>query len=95
MALPKARAARVPRRPTRTCAKTAEQASSPVKAPKITEPPRICVTIPGQLRPASALPAHPLTAGRTLTWGTPAAGRGQARVLNQAAHAAIDATLPA
>src|SRR5262249_15228269 len=36
---------------------------------------------PGNCEPTDTIPAHRLTAGRTLTGGTAAAGRGQARVL--------------
>jgi hypothetical protein len=65
-------APRVRRRPTRTCAKTAEQASSPVKAPKITEPPRICTTTPDNCEPIGPIPtplphpahAHTCTSGQ-------------------------------
>jgi hypothetical protein len=82
--------------PTRACAKTAEQASSPVKAPKITEPPRTCTTTPDNGKPAGTTPrppadhrpdAHPGTA----TAGTRAGQGAQTRP----AHAAVDARLPA
>jgi len=50
------------------------------QGPKITEPPRICTTTPGNCEPGDTIP-RPLTAGRTLTGGTAAAGRRQATVL--------------
>src|SRR5215470_15867109 len=57
------------------------QESRPVKGSKITEPPRARTATSDNCEPADTTPAHRLTAGRTLTGGTAAAGRGQARVL--------------
>ena len=71
-------APRVPRRPTRTCAKTAEQASSPVKAPKITEPPRICTTTP------DTIPRPPADRRPDAHRGTAAAGAGMPGCSSQA-----------
>src|SRR5262252_7552335 len=51
------------------------QASSPVKAPKITEPPRTCTTTP------DTIPGPPADRRPDAHRGTAAAGRGQARVL--------------
>jgi len=74
-------APRLPRRPTRAGATTAEQASSPIKAPKITEPPRICTTTPDNSEPAGTIPRPPADRRPDAHRGTAATGRGQARVL--------------
>jgi hypothetical protein len=68
-------APRAPRRPTRTRAKTAEQASSPVTAPKTTEPPGPAP------RPRDTIPRPPADRRPDAHPGTAAAGRGQLRVL--------------
>ena len=61
------RAAHVSGRPTRAFAKPAEPGKPPVKESKIAEPPRICTAVPDNCQSASASPAHPATASRTLT----------------------------
>src|SRR5262252_6271859 len=92
MALSKARAARVPRRPTGRCAKTAEQASSLVKAPKITEPPRICTTTPGQPRTGRHHPRPPADRRPDAHRVPQLQDAGKPGCSTRPAHAALDAT---
>jgi len=66
----------VPRRQSRQ--------ADPARGPTITEPPRICTTTPDTCEPAAPSPAHPLTAGPTLTGAPQLPDAGRPACSNQA-----------
>jgi hypothetical protein len=81
MAPLKARADRLPRRPTRASDNTAQPAKPTAKGPKITEPPRISTATPDNCEPPGTIPGCPANRKPDAHRPTAAAGRGQASAL--------------